>query len=299
MEKNIKRVGWLVVAAVLSMTFVACSNGIDAIDDSHQQVSYSMNVVASKTDGLESGLRGRALEVYGKMLKDEWKKGDEVKVLAPVTMPGYDPTNPEHDLYDYLISWNTIGTLKAQGNGATTTFSGTLNLAPDKGKPLMLAYPNYPIDFRNQKGTLTDIADNFDYAQSMLFDWAVDDDNIVVPKKIDFCNFNQSIIRFTLKDKDGNALNVTSLTISGTDGAIIQYSNGVSQEGTTMGSITITPDSASSEIWAALLSVMPFDLTLTALGSDGFTYTYTKKDVEFVIHNFYSITVRMNKVVAE
>ena len=78
MEKNIKRVGWLVVAAVLSMTFVACSNGIDAIDDSHQQVSYSMNVVASKTDGLESGLRGRALEVYGKMLKDEWKKGDEV-----------------------------------------------------------------------------------------------------------------------------------------------------------------------------------------------------------------------------
>ena len=289
MKKEIKRLGWLVVAAVLALTTVACSNDetVAKSESLNHAGKINMSVVVSKPADIES----RALALDGMTLKDGWETGEELKVVVPVLSPDYNPA--EDDMDNFIVRYDEIGTLTAERNGTTTTFSGTLSKKPDEDLPISLVYPKFPFDFRGQKGTLTDISANFDHAVGVLEKWTLDGDNITVPDTTEFMPM-QAIIRFTLKDEDGNPINATSLKISGATGyGVIQYTD-FTDENSTAGSITITPDAATSEIWAALW-LESKDITLNATCSDGSTYSYTKNDVVFYAGNFYSVTVKMKK----
>ena len=104
------------------------------------------------------------------------------KVVVPVLSPDYNPA--EDDMDNFIVRYDEIGTLTAERNGTTTTFSGTLSKKPDEDLPISLVYPKFPFDFRGQKGTLTDISANFDHAVGVLEKWTLDGDNITVPDTI-------------------------------------------------------------------------------------------------------------------
>jgi len=278
MNNNMKKVGWVVLSCALIGSVSACSK-----KESDCEIKrIPMSIVASKPD-----FNTRALAVDGMNLSGEWRVGDQIKAITEPSIP-----TPG-------VAWQEIGVLTAQGNGKTTTFSGTLTTNPEF---IILSYPNYPMDYRGQKGTLEDVAAHYDYSAAIIDQWAMDNQVITVPNGVEFTSRSQSIIRFTLKDSQGNLLPVTSLTVSISPESknFVQYFDLISAEANIEGSsiqgpITITPDSPMSELWASLAFAVKdnIDLNLTATCENGDVYTYSKSNVSFNVGQFYSITVKM------
>lgn len=173
------------------------------------------------------------------------------------------------------------GSLQPQSDGVTAKLSGDItgqiiNIDDD----LTLQFPRQAIDYTGQLGTLADIAANFDYATATATVTSVSGSQISADA-VTFTN-QQAIVKFTLTDGT-DALPVTSLTIS---------TAGLKTTDTTTGDITITPASATNEIWAALSGVNG-KITLTAI-SGGKTYTYTTAATKtFANGKYYAITVKM------
>jgi hypothetical protein len=289
MMKNIKMLGWLVMAAVLTSGNSACSsNEYVAEGESLEHADkISMRIMASRSDLASS----RALWLDGKSLRGEWKKGDKLKVFIPILSPGTDISELSVEGFEEL------GELTAQNDGVTSEFIGTLNKLPTPDYPIIAASPRFPFVYTGQKGTLADIAANYDYVSGILENISIGEGNtLTVPNTVGLSNYaNQSIFRFTLQDREGNPINATSLTISEANSNILQKYSMTQDD--VRGDITITPDAATSEIWASLLFGENLDLTLTATGADGNTYIYSKKGVNLKTTKFYSITVKISKLV--
>ena len=270
MKMNIIRT----MAALLmaTATFTACTSSDDIAGGEQSAGKYTMTITASKGNGATT----RALSLDGSTLNATWKKGEAVKVI------GYNDTMDDLD---------ERGTIYAQSDGASTTLMGTLD-KPIIGEGFLLFFPKYPFDYTGQKGTLADIAANFDYVFGSVEESTVNDNIITTPDPVNFTN-QQAIVKFTLKDQSGNPLNATSLTIHDEGERLIIFEDMMCS---LYGDITITPDGSASEIWAVLKSDRDYtmNLTLTAtVGSD--TYTFSKSDVEFTKGNYYDITVKMKK----
>ena len=127
--------------------------------------------------------------------------------------------------------------------------------------------------------------------------WTDTDGKISTADDVEFHNSNQSIVRFTLQDKDGNAINAKSLTLhDASDYDFIIYDDDVSE---IEGDLTISLDDASSEVWVSIHGdiLRSSILEMTATTEDGETYTYSKTGVQIKRGSFYSITVKMNRVV--
>lgn len=143
------------------------------------------------------------------------------------------------------------------------------------------------IDYSGQKGTLEDIAENYDYATAKATITKVEGTTISAAESVVFSN-QQAIVRFTLTDdEDNNSLNVSSLRISATD---------LKETGDRTGDITIiTPTSSSTNVlYAALSGISNTQVTLTAKAKVGDTYyVYRKNGVTFADGNFYDIPVQM------
>lgn len=173
------------------------------------------------------------------------------------------------------------GSLQPQSDGVTAKLSGDItgqiiNIDDD----LTLQFPRQAIDYTGQLGTLADIAANFDYATATAKVTSVVG-NQISADAVTFAN-QQAIVKFTLTDGT-DALPVTSLTIS---------TAGLKTTDTTTGDITITPASATNEIWAALSGVNG-KVTLTAT-AEGKLYTYTTAASKtFANGKYYAITVKM------
>jgi len=173
------------------------------------------------------------------------------------------------------------GSLQPQSDGVTAKLSGDItgqiiNIDDD----LTLQFPRQAIDYTGQLGTLADIAANFDYATATAKVTSVVG-NQISADAVTFAN-QQAIVKFTLTDGT-DALPVTSLTIS---------TAGLKTTDTTTGDITITPASATNEIWAALSGVNG-KVTLTAT-AEGKLYTYTTTASKtFANGKYYAITVKM------
>lgn len=293
MKKEIKRLGWLVVAAVLALTTVACSNDetVAKSESLNHAGKINMSVVVSKPANIES----RALWLEGNVLKGEWKKGDVVQVVSAIMSDTFDPNNPDLDPSDYFEGLGAIGTLTAQSDGKTTTFTGTLDREPYG--MLMLSYPQATTVYTGQKGTLEDIAANFDYIGGMIDEWSITNNTLTIPNTVELNTDNNRIVRFKLQDKDGNPINATSLTISDENNYLFQTKDEFASN-VAYGPLTITPEAAMSEFWTTFdYDNATIDITLTATGSDGNTYEYSKEKVDFVYHKFYTVTVKMGDVV--
>ena len=256
MKKNILSLAALLIA---SATFVACSSDDNVIDEQPAKAqTYTMTVNASKGGDATT----RALTLSGKTLNASWATSENIYVQK-----GSD--------------WAT-GSLQPQADGATTTLKGTLTgITIAENDVLTLQFPRSGVlYYTGQVGTLADIAAKYDYAMASVTVSSISATDNIIPEAATTTFTNQqAIVKFTLKDKGNTdaAISASELTVS---------------DGTT--DYTVTPASATSEIYVAIPGISGQTVTLTAtVGED--TYTYEKANVTFTNGQYYEITVKMTK----
>ena len=205
------------------------------------------------------GQTTRGLSPDGNTIKPVWSESDRVTVLS--------------------AGGGVIGTMTPTSYGSsTTTLKATINSPVSRGDPLNLVFPRTGRDYTGQKGTLADIAANYDYATAqVVVQYA--DDKIVSTTDAHFKN-EQAIVKFNLTDKKSQPVNASDLTIT---------AEGLLQNATTTGPLTITPTAATNEIYAAL-SGLSGVVTLTAT-IDSKPYTIvTPEPQKFEDCGYYRVT---------
>ena len=263
MKKIITDIRTLAALLIASATFVACSSDDNIIDDNiideqpaSQQV-YTLSVSATK--GGDEALT-RALSLVGKTLNATWATTENIYVKKGET-------------------WAS-GSLQPQADGTTATLKGSLSaITIAAGDNLNLQFPRSgELDYSGQVGTLEDIAAKYDYATATVQVKSVSATGNITPTEATTTFQNQqAIVKFTLVDKaDGTtSLNATRLTVG---------------DGTN--TYTVTPASATSEIYVAIPGITNQTVTLTATTGSG-TYTYEKANVTFTNGKYYAVSVKM------
>ena len=258
MKKMMTNIRTLTALLIASATFAACSSDDNAIDQqpAGQQV-YTMTVNAQKGGDAATT---RALTLSGKTLNATWATTENIYVKKGET-------------------WAT-GSLQPQAGGATATLKGTLSgIEINASDVLTLQFPRSgALDYTGQVGTLADIAAKYDYATATVTVASVSATGNINPTEATTTFQNQqAIVKFTLVDKaDGTTpLAATQLTVS---------------DGTN--TYTVTPASATSEIYVAIPGITNQTVTLTATTGSG-TYTYEKANVTFTNGKYYAVSVKM------
>lgn len=271
MKKNIQTLAALLMAVAGT---TACSSeddiAVDTLPQKPAEQTYTMTVEASKGDDVTT----RALSLDGTALNATWDTTEKVYVYSPGK------------------TFTLYGTLSPMtGGSSTTTLTGTMTAMPGKNEQLLLFFPRRTITFTGQVGTLADIAENFDYGEASVFVTDVDETRkTITTSSASFGNL-QAIVKFTLLNSSGNAISASSLTISDSENKLVQSSD-LEALSETNGDITVTPASATSEIYVALSGVSSSNLTLTATEGDRL-YTYTKSGVTFSNGKYYDVKVKM------
>ena len=284
MKKDIRTLAALLIA---SATFAACSSSDDNIIE-EQPVNptapktYTMTIQATKSSG-DGAAATRGLYFNGTALNVKWYDGEVVEVYQGVEKKG------------------TL-TAAASNNGSTTLTGEVSGLTEEEGNITFYLHSN-DRDYSEQTGVLlkpetgTDnsIETNYDFAQCSVAynDITINGTTISIPGGIALESY-QSIVKFILQDKDGNALNATKLTIDETQNNIYLYRNYINLD--IKGDLEITPGSAADVIYAAL-SIWgsnngEFFLTAEANGK---TYVYGPKKVTFEHGKYYEVKVKMQE----
>ena len=261
MKKNILSMAALLMAS--ATVFTGCSNDDNIIDEQPavtSQQTYTMTIEASKGGDAANSRTTRALTLVGKTLNATWATTENIYVKKGDT-------------------WAT-GSLQPEADGATAMLKGTLSgIEIAANDVLTLQFPKSgEISYAGQVGTLEDIAANFDYATATVTVASVSATGNIIPEAATTTFENQqAIVKFTLINKaDGTtSLSASELTVS--DGA---------------NTYTVTPASATSEIYVAIPGFSGQTVTLTATVDDK-TYTYEKSGVSFTNGKYYEITVKM------
>ena len=224
--------------------------------------SYTLVVTATKGNDNTT----KALSLDDKTLNATWAEGDTVSVYS-VTGEGDEE----------MESLNPVGTLTAQGSGATTTLKGEFlkDYTPMVNAKLRLKFNDKP-DYTTQKGTLEYIAANCDYATA---DVTISDviEGDVSTTAASFEN-QQAVVKFALKKQDGTALNVTSLTV--------KYATST---------YDVTLATPASDIFVAIPGKSNETVTLTATSADG-NFSYEKAGITFEKGKYYAIGVKMTRL---
>jgi uncharacterized protein YjdB len=208
MKKDIRTLAALLIA---SATFVACSSDDNIANETQQPVNptghYTMTVNATMGDNGTNGTN-RALALDGNTLKVKWAGTDQVAVF------------PE------AWSRTPLGMLTAAASETgSTTLSGDLTGSVNVGDNLHLLFPRAEWDYTGQKGILlsdeNSIEKKYDYAQADVEVAAIDGEKITTTANANFAS-QQAIVKFTLQDKDGNAINATSLNVSASSNKLVK-----------------------------------------------------------------------------
>ena len=268
MKKILLDIRTLAALLMASATLAACSSDDNITGEQPVQPTehvYTMTVNAQKGgDAADSrSATTRALSLGGvdnKTLNATWAEGERVTVYNETRGAGLD------------------GYLEAQSDGASTTLKGELTGTIETGDQLTLKFlsPAYNTQDGTLTGSATSIDKVCDYAEATVTVASVADGNITTTTGANFTN-RQAIVKFTLKDKaDGTtALSVSKLFVAA--------------GGTTC---TVTPSSATSELFVALPGISNQTVTLSAAVGSA-TYTYERADVTFADGQYYAITVKM------
>ena len=255
---DIRVLGALLLAGV---TFSACSNDSDEAD--LQPVSpvasqvYKMTIEATK--GSDNAIT-RALSDPGDgTLTATWATTEKVYVKKGTEW-----------VEGYLQPETAGATAELSGEFTGTTFT--------EGDQIALQFPKSgDISYDGQKGTLADIAANFDYATATATIATVDGDNrISVNGRVSFVS-QQAIVKFTLK-RGATPITANSLVV-------------------TVGSnsYTVNPESATSELYVALPGFSSQSISLKAFGSDDKIYEYSKSGITFENGKYYTVSVKMTQ----
>ena len=285
---RIEKIKSLSLAALLmaGTVFTACSSSDDIIEQTvnptktNGQQVYTMVVKATK-GGDEATTRGLSLD--GKTLNVKWYEGEVVEV--------YQGTENKGTL-----------TAAASNNGSATLTGEVSDLFEEEGNITFYLH-SVNRDYRNQTGVLlkpesgTDnsIETNYDFAQCSVAysDIAIDGTTISIPGGIALQSY-QSIVKFTLTDKDGNALNATKLTIEETQNRILRFNR--DNSGSYLedyDKLEITP--ATNVVYAAInVQDGQGEFFLTA-EANGKTYVYGPKKATFEHGKYYEVKVKMQE----
>lgn len=286
MKKNILSLAALLIAS--AAVFTACSSDDNITGDQTanptEPKTYTMTVQATKSTGDNKDTRGLSLDETNHTLTPTWNEGEEVVVVQTV-----GTTN------------TTLGTLKAKAsNVGVTTLTGKLT-GLQAGAQLKFYLHGSTYDYTGQTGVLLSEANSiekkYDYAFFQTTDYVVNNSTVTVASGINL-EAQQSIVKFTFVDNNGNAINAKSLEIETTN-PLVEKMNNIDGTGNSLvKSMTITPASATNVIYAAIPNTepnkdRPNDYTLTATTADGIKYAYTKNDVTFVNGKYYEVKVKI------
>lgn len=261
MKKNVFILSALCFAA-MTLVFSGCKKENNDPQEPAKVQTYQMSIQASKgADNQANGPRRVISLGGGGTLNAAWENGDQVTVRNVTKSADLD------------------GQLTAESGGVNTQLNGTLTGAVSVGDELLLKYQT-PNNYADQDGTLEYISANCDYATATVAVATVEGGAITANADAVFEN-QQAIVKFTLKNEDGSAtIDAKPLVIE------------VAGE-----TYTITPASATSEMYVALPGFASQNITFTAtVGSD--TYKKEVASVSLTNGEFYEITVRMTKQTA-
>ena len=251
---------FLMMAAAL----VACTREeqprTETPDQPQSPVTYTLSIQASK------GQDTRALVLNGNTLNATWGGSEQVLVYAN--------GNPDQ----------VIATLTPDPNGQTGSAScmlvGDFSQLPEAGNVLTLKLNSN--NYSDQRGTLAYIADNCDYAVATLHVTGVDNGQILSSEGGAEFESQQAIVKFSLKNDAGTAINPTSLTVQ--------------VGGTPVATVNQIDANSGGVLFVAIPAISgTIDLAAT-VGSD--TYKYSRENVTFTAGKYYSITVKMNQASA-
>lgn len=206
---------------------------------------WTLTIQASKgtvTKGLDLTNEGGTLNAY-------WRNTEKVRV--------YKADN-------YLGSLDVIP--GAGEKPTTATLRGditTATLAVDD--ELTLFIPRADWDYTGQDGTLATLQDKYDYAVATVTINSLTAGQASVSAEARFQN-KQSVYRFSFKKSDESALSVKGMVISSGNNALVQKLDlGISGWTPTLGSLTVTPGSATSD---------PLYVSLRNSGTAADTYSF-------------------------
>ena len=271
MKKFMKSIQMMAALLLAVAATTACSKEDNAIDEQTPATTgapktYTLTVTASK--GGEATTRALSIDDTG-ALNATWTKGETVSVYS---VTGEGITEAE--------SLNPVGTLTAQGSGATTTLTGTFDegYTPTFGAKLRLKVNEKP-DYKTQDGTLEYIAANCDYAVADVTITKVNGDEVngyeVKTTAATFVN-QQAIVKFSLMRPNGKTpLAAKSMKV-------------------TYGSSTynVTLDTPASDIFVAIPGKSKKTVTLSVTSDDG-NFDYETSDITFENGKYYAIGVKM------
>ncbi|MBR1666882.1 MAG: hypothetical protein IJ693_01240 [Bacteroidaceae bacterium] len=215
------------------------------------------------------------------------KKGGDTRAL---TLDGSTMTvtwDTDENVYvQYDGSWFT-GKLHPTANSNEAWLSGAITPGTSVTLPaamVTLQFPRQDFDYTEQDGTLKKISTHYDYATTTAEITGITEDyQLIASEFVTFQN-QQAIVKFTLQDEKGDALNVSSLRISATN---------LKTTDSSTGDITIQPSSATNVLFAALSGIEDTQVTLTATTTNGTYYVYRKDRVTFADGKYRPITVKM------
>lgn len=246
--------------------------------------AYFLSVDASKEG---SATRALSFDATDKSLSASWARGEKVYVC--------DRGNISFDGFIQPLQEGTVARL----NGSISP-SRTLSLPID----LYLLFPRKEWNYTGQKGTLSDIAANYDYASAPVSLYELTESAVGAAQTASF-SAQQAMVKFSLCDASGSPLSASSLRVSAR--GLVQ-SVSVSHSGaaaTTTGSatystddacgdITITPTAATPTVWAALRGVESAPVVSLTADVGGGTYVYRRTTpTTFAQGKPYVITVKM------
>lgn len=194
--KSMLKITCLSAACIAALAIVSCQKETTPAPAPEQPSAKTYTLTVDATKGEDT----KALSLDGKTLNAAWAVGEQVAV------------------YNVTKSAALGGYLEAQSAGTSTTLKGSLTGTVEAGDELRLSFLN-PV-YSAQDGTLAYIASNCDYAEATVTVSSVSGSDITANDAA-FAN-RQAIVKFWLKDTDGNALNATSLTIAAASNRLLK-----------------------------------------------------------------------------
>ena len=267
----------------LSLGFASCNKIDEIIEEETPNTVVEEEVWTLK---VEAGEKGDAVTKALSMnpngtIKSEWVQNDVI--IA----------------YKYLENGmlylsEPVGSLTAETSGLHTTFTGSLTSVEGLavGTKIRLTYPNDQPDYRGQDGTLQYISDhcNYSYAEVEITELNTET-KVISTTNAAFKNV-QAIWKIKFQDAGGTNINVTSVTIVGDH--LLSYYLGSNVAIT--GSLTITPQSATNEIWVAVHSMSEINNYVIKCVTDDSRQLSCVKKGNLQGGKYYTSTLRMQEL---
>ena len=280
--RTMKKILLCVSAVMAMMTLTALFSACSSSDEEKKATSSPLcfDGIKAEYEDEESGTR--ALSPVDNTIKTYWLKTDDVKVFRNNWQEELGTLHPEDDTDG---SENVLRT-KLAGD-ITSTHVKT-------SEELNLILPRATWQYTDQDGKLETISKQYDYATANVNVVFIDvnDNNKIYATTANF-KTQQSIARFTLLDKKGNALLVPELTITAASNQLVT-SCSLNGEATAKGPIVIKPSEPTNVFYVAIRNVNegPDQYTLTAKVGEQ-VYTYTRSNITLANGRFKKFKVNM------